>query len=183
MSRACKAEAPPPTAPTRQVFRGCAGKTQTSQPFSARPALCGLQPSGGAVEPERLPGSRFLPLAAGANTSCFRWPRSGGRCHCGCCRLLVLLLARRVEGSAASYVVRYLCAWSRRAPLSRGRRHGPGVSVRRRGGRASGFLGVGEEAGVAVASGPGLSRCGPTCGQRLAGATGGAGGPLPTLSL
>ncbi|EPY84920.1 hypothetical protein CB1_000434027 [Camelus ferus] len=88
--------------PVSWRFRGCAGKTRPMPHLSARPALCGLQSIEGAVDRQQLPARFFLPLVAGASTSCFRWPRSDGRCYCGCCRFLVLLLARRSESSVVS---------------------------------------------------------------------------------
>lgn len=51
------------------------------QSVFAHLALGGLQPIGDAVERQPLPARFFLP-AAGASTSCFRWPRSDGSCHC-----------------------------------------------------------------------------------------------------
>lgn len=92
---------------------GRAGKTQPRHVLSARPALCGLQPTGGAVGRKPLPPHLSLPSAAGARTSCFRWRHSDGFHRCGCCGCLVLLLARR-EGVARPLPlsVRFSCASS-----------------------------------------------------------------------
>ena len=118
------------------------------QSLFPQPVLCGLQPIGGAVERQPLPARFFLP-AAGASTSCFRWPRSDGSCHCGCGRLLVVPLSRRAEGGAFSSSVRFSCAWFRRAPVSHSRRYGQGVTVRRSADRrAASLRGTGGSRGA-----------------------------------
>lgn len=134
-----------PPGPHR-AFHRCAVKTQPRHLLPARSALCDLQPRGGAVKTQPLPPRLFLPPAAGARTSCCRWRRSDGfHCRSCCCHRLVPLLARRAERCAASSFVRSSGGSSRRAPLSCGPKHGPGVTVRQRCERAaSGFLGVGE---------------------------------------
>lgn len=69
--------------PTRPASLGSAAKIPLRLFFFFPPArlmLCSLQPRGGAVRRQALPAHLFRP-AAGASTSCFRWPRSDG-CHC-----------------------------------------------------------------------------------------------------
>lgn len=135
-----------PSLSPQGVLRGSAGKTQprhplSGHPLSARPALCGLQAAGGAVESKPLATHLSLPAAAGARTSCFRWRRSDGSRCCGCYRRLVLLLGRRTGCSAASSFVRFSCASSagRRfpAPAAWAGSHGEAAL------RAGGFLGGG----------------------------------------
>lgn len=79
-------------------------------------------------------GSLFPSFCLGSSTSCFRWPLSDGCSRYICCCPLRLYRVRRAEGSAAFSFVRISCASSRRALLSRGWQHGPGVTVREAGG-------------------------------------------------
>lgn len=157
----------------------CASKTQPRPLLSARPALCGLQPTGGAMKRKQLPTHLSLPSAAGARTSCFRWRLSDGFHRCGRCHRLVLLLAGGAGRSAACAVVRFSCASSdgRRSPGPSAWAGSHGEAALRAGGRAASW--EREEAGVDVAAGSGLALRRPTCDQLCRG-PGRGRGPGPS---
>lgn len=165
--RARKADAPHSTAPTRGGCRGRPGRDNL-----AKAACFG---AAGAVRPpaeRRRCGDR---AASGPPLPSFFRRRQHvlfSLAALGWRLLLELLPPRSAASRTASRGQRgaFLCPGLLRVvpkgALPRGRQHGPGVTVRRRAERASGFLGAGEEAGVEVAAAPGLPRRGPTCGQR-----------------
>lgn len=137
-------EAPPPTAPTCGACSGGAGKAPASHlRFGAvgagRPPAerrrCEEAAVSGAPFPffcRRRQHLLFSLAALGLLLPLLLPPPLLPLHH------LVLLLAQQAEGSTALSFVRFCCVSSGRAPLSRRRQHGPGVTVRRRGERATG---------------------------------------------
>lgn len=117
-----------------------------------------LQPIGDACGAD----NHFRPdfsSYAGYSTSCFRWPRSDGSCHCGCSRLLVVLLSPACRGRCYSpNLSGSSCAWFRRAPVSPQQAVWAGVTVRRSADRRAA---LGATGGSRGGLGPGSASAAP----------------------